>query len=409
MIRTGKYPFRLAVVVLATVMALCGGESRLSAQDTAVQESKKAALEKEISQLQKLIDNNNKLTGNALAGLDLLRTQIATRKKLVEESNREIALLKDSIKTVESRASALKARLDTLSLHYERLIRSAYKNRDARIWYIYVLSSKDFAQATRRYAYFKSLSSQMSESAGKIKVAQKELDSEKARLSDLMTSADKLLEARKADLERLNSEQARSDKMVAQLKRNKTKYQKQLSVKKQQVEALNKEIEKIIAKYMAEAAKKPSDKKSSSTTATVDYKLAAEFESNKGKLPWPADGPVVEKFGKHAHPVYKSIEMPFSNGIGIGLPAGSEVKAVFNGEVRRIIVMPGYNKCVLIQHGNYFTFYCKLDEVKVKTGDKVTTGQVIGTVDTIDGQTQLHLQVWKEKTPQNPESWLRPR
>jgi len=406
MLREGrKYRFWIALLVVAALFL--GGS--LSAQDTSVQESKKAVLEKEISQLKKLIDDNNKLTGNALAGLDLLRSQIAARKKLVAESDREIAALKDSVKRVEARANALEERLDTLSSHYSRLVRSAYKNRDARIWYIYVLSSRDFAQASRRYAYFRSLSSQMSSSAAKIKETQSSLKDEKAHLSEMLSAADKLREERRSEVERLSSEQARSDKMVSQLKRNKTKYQKQLSTKKKQVEALNKQIEKIIAQYVAENSKKSSGSGSSKSSAAVDYKLASEFESNKGRLPWPADGPVVEKFGRHSHPVYKSIEMPFSNGISIGLPANSEVKAVFNGEVRRVIVMPGYNKCVLVQHGNYFTFYCKLGEVKVKAGDKVTTGQTLGLVDTIDGQTQLHLQVWKEKTPQNPESWLRPK
>ena len=85
------------------------------------------------------------------------------------------------------------------------------------------------------------------------------------------------------------------------------------------------------------------------------------------------------------------------------------MKAVFDGEVRQIVVMPGYNKCVLVQHGNYFTFYCKLKYCSVKAGDKVKTGQKIGSVDTIAGQTELHFQVWKEQTPQNPEQWLRPR
>ena len=69
--------------------------------------------------------------------------------------------------------------------------------------------------------------------------------------------------------------------------------------------------------------------------------------------------------------------------------------------------MPGYNQCVLIQHGNYFTFYCKLKSVKVKAGDKVKTGQVIGSIDTINGQTQLHFETWKDTKPQNPEQWLR--
>ena len=82
---------------------------------------------------------------------------------------------------------------------------------------------------------------------------------------------------------------------------------------------------------------------------------------------------------------------------------------MFDGVVKNVIAMPGYNMCVLVQHGSYFTFYCKLGQVSVKSGDKVSTGQVIGIVDTIDGQTQLHFQIWKEKTPQNPEIWLRTR
>ena len=101
--------------------------------------------------------------------------------------------------------------------------------------------------------------------------------------------------------------------------------------------------------------------------------------------------------------------MPANNGVNIGLSADAEVKAVFDGEVKRVIVMPGYGRCVLVQHGGYFTFYCKLGHVDVKSGDKVTTGQVLGRVDTIDGQTELHFEVWKEKTPENPETWLRPK
>ena len=160
---------------------------------------------------------------------------------------------------------------------------------------------------------------------------------------------------------------------------------------------------------MEDSKKSQSGKSGSKSSKAVDYKLAAEFEANKGKLPWPADGPVVEKFGKHNHPVYTSITMPFNNGIGISLSPGTYVNSVFDGEVKRVIMMPGYNKCVLVQHGNYFSFYCKLGQVSVKAGDKVKTGQTIGQVDTIDGQAMLHLQIWKEKTPQNPEAWLRSR
>jgi len=105
--------------------------------------------------------------------------------------------------------------------------------------------------------------------------------------------------------------------------------------------------------------------------------------------------------------VYKNLELPPNNGIDIALSKKSEIKAVFNGVVKQVIVMPGYNQCVLIQHGNYFTFYCKLKSVDVKAGEKVKTGDVIGKVDTINGETQLHFEVWQKTKPQNPQMWLR--
>ena len=48
--------------------------------------------------------------------------------------------------------------------------------------------------------------------------------------------------------------------------------------------------------------------------------------------------------------------------------------------------------------------------IYVKTGDKVTTGQSLGTVDTIGGETVLHFEIWNDHTvPRDPETWLRPR
>ena len=115
----------------------------------------------------------------------------------------------------------------------------------------------------------------------------------------------------------------------------------------------------------------------------------------------------MDKFGEKYHPVYKSVKLPSNNGVDIALTKGTNVRSVFEGVVRQIVVMPGYNKCILVQHGNYFTFYCKLSDVFVKAGDKVVLGQELGTVDTINGQTQLHFQVWQNNKPQNPELWLK--
>ena len=186
------------------------------------------------------------------------------------------------------------------------------------------------------------------------------------------------------------------------------KYQQDLTKKQREVEALNREIERIIREAL-EGKDGKKGKTESKPAKPVDYTLAKKFESNKGKLPWPAEGPIVDHFGQRYHPVYTNLKLPFNNGISIAMTPGAKVSAVFEGEVKQIVVMPGYNKCILVQHGNYFSFYCKMGWVTVKAGDKVKTGQVLGTVETIGGETQLHFQIWSGRTPQNPETWLRPR
>lgn len=389
-------------LVLFTLLAAQGA----TAQNTAAQESRKAQLEKEIVQIQNQLNSISSRSKNALSQLTLVRKQLSNRRALLEESEKELSRIRDSVRFAQRRADALKQRLDTVTVYYNRLIRGAYRNRDARVWYMHILTSENFGQASRRYSYLRKLSDELNSQGKQIKSLQEELSQRLAELDKMKKKAENLRNQRQRDLDILRQEEKRSNDLVAQLNRNKTTYQRQLKTKQKQVEDLNREIEKIIAQHMAKSSGKGSAKKANKP---IDYKLAAEFESNKAKLPWPADGPVVAKFGRQYHPVYTSLVMPFNNGINISLSKNDPVLAVFDGEVKSIIVMPGYNKCVLVQHGSYFTFYCKLGQVSVKAGDKIKTGQQIGLVDTIDGETQLHFQVWKEKNPQNPELWLRPR
>lgn len=369
-----------------------------SAQDISEQESRKARLEQEIEILENQIKAAGKKSSNALSSLSLLQKKVSTRKALLKESEREIRVINDSLYAKQRQINRIQERLDTMTLYYGRLIRNAYKNRDARIWYMYILASDNLGQASRRYSYLRSLSSQMKIQAQKIRESKEELEAQKSSLLAMKKRAQQLRDSRAAELKTLQKEESQSKTLVSQLRNNQKKYQQQLDSKRRQVESLNREINRIISSAMSSKGKE-----------AVDYKLAGEFEANKGKLPWPADGPVVEHFGQHNHPVYTRVKMPFNNGVNIALSPGTVAKAVFDGKVKQVIVMPGYGQCVLVQHGSYFTFYCKLTGIKVKAGQTVSVGQALGTVDTISSETQLHFQLWKGKSPQDPELWLRRR
>ena len=373
------------------------------AQDRKTYEERKARLEREIAIIDKQLADNAAQSNSMLSDLELIRKNISNRKALVDDADRRVRQFADSIYLAQLEINRLQVRIDTLTSHYSRLVRSAYKNRDARVWYMYMFASENLGQAFRRFGYFRNLSSQMKSEAQNIRAMQEDLEAKRSRLSEMKAEAESVKAERVKELERLRKDEAKADSVVKRLKKDRKKYQNQLSAKKKEVNSLNREIARLIAQAMDSGTQKKEQKKK----APVDLKLDGEFSKNKGKLLWPAEGPVTGRFGKHYHPVYKNLELPPNNGIDVAVSRGTEVKAVFDGVVSQVIVMPGYNQCVLVQHGNYFTLYCKMKSVSVKTGEKVRTGQVLGTIDTINGQTQLHFEVWKGNTPQNPESWLR--
>ena len=401
---------RLGRIFITLAFVFTAGVTTAYSQDTKAQEAKKARLQKEIAILDSQIKAIATKSASAVNKLSLIRKKVDARKELVAESDREIAGFASSIASKEREIKVMQARLDTLSDYYERLVRGAYKNRNAKVWYMYILASDNLGQAFRRYGYLRDLSKQMNIQAERIIATRDTLAKQTEELEAMKKEAESLRSQRMAEVGKLQAEQNDSQQLVNQLKKDKKKYQQDLNKKQREVEALNREIQRIIQQALEDkGSKKGSGKTTTKPAKPIDYTLAKQFEANKGKLPWPADGPVVEHFGQRYHPVYTNLKLPFNNGISIALSQGTAVKAVFDGEVKQIVVMPGYNKCILVQHGNYFSFYCKMGSVSVKAGDKVKTGQSLGTVDTIGGETQLHLQIWSGKNPQNPETWLRPR
>ena len=396
---------KFLLILLLSFCALGAG-----AQNTSVKklESQRAQLEKDIAQLNRMLNQNSKSSSEALSSLTLVRRKISAREQLIASYDQTLKMLGDSLRICQKELDRVQARHDTLSYYYSRLVRGAYKNRDSRLWYMYVLSSNSVGQAFNRFGYLRNLTSQMSQQALKLREAAAELEVQKERLGKLKAEAEAVRKKVVEERAQLRSEEGDASRMVDKLKKDRKTYEKQLKEKNRQKEELNRKIADLIrqqTKKQSAGSKKSGGSKTTSTT--VDTKLSNEFAANRGKLPWPVEGTVVERFGKHNHPVYQNVQLPQNNGVTLAVPRGAKVKAVFNGTVSQIVVLPGYNQCVLVNHGEYFTLYSKLKSVSVKAGQKITTGQEVGTVDTIGGEDLFHFELWKGSDPQNPENWLK--
>ncbi len=420
-------PGKPYIILLVAVFAFFASSAGSSAQNIEIQKQKIKRLEEDIKFLDKQIELTQKQHKNTLDELVLIQRKVAGRKKLLAELDNTISIQEKNINSMTENIKTLERRLDTLGFYYNHLIRNAYKNRDSRTWFMYIIASNSIEQGYRRFSYLKNYSGSINKQVAKIRRTKEEIILQKEKLLKLKEENLRLQQAKEKEYKELAKEEQHSRAYSKTLAGKQKEYKIQLAKKKKEAERLNREVERMIAEAIRqeelrkrkerEAAALAHNKKTpppvsggnaSAVPSEPDVKLSGDFASNKGKLPWPVSrGVIIESFGEHNHPTLPNVKLPFNNGVNISAPGNSPVKAVFGGVVKQIIAMPGYNQCILVKHGGYFTFYCKLDNVLVKVGDNLKSGDILGNLDNNKGTAVLHFELWNGTTKQNPEYWLR--
>lgn len=128
----------------------------------------------------------------------------------------------------------------------------------------------------------------------------------------------------------------------------------------------------------------------------------------RGLLEWPVRGRVVQEFGMQKHPKFGTTTM--SNGIEISAPEGSDIHAVFAGQVVFAEYFKGYGKSIIVLHpGGYYTMYAHNSDLLVQRGEPVQKGQVIahaGATGSLIG-SGLYFEIRDKQQPVNPYAWLK--
>ena len=380
----------------------------VSAQNSArvreLEKQRKAALA-EIEMTSQLLDETRQTARNSLNRLNLLSKQILSRKQVISLLNQEIGEIDKQIAASRRNISQLERELENKRQNYGKSVQSMYKRRSSQDKLLFILSADNFAQSLRRMRYLREYADWQKKQASEIIGKQKEIAGKQKELEKTRAEKNALLGAREDESRKLQTEESSQKEEVQQLNQKQKQLQADLKKKKQQADALNRQIEKQIAEEIARAE----------AEAKAARERAARAERNrlareKAGLPYPVSGrhTIVAAFGEQQHQELKYVRTN-NSGIDIQTAPGTDARAVFNGEVTRVFVVPGYNNSVIVRHGNYLTVYSNLSQVYVKAGDKVSTRQAIGKIftDTEDGNaTILHFQLWKEKTKLNPAPWL---
>lgn len=427
----------------------------------------RAELEKRRNQLQQDIEQATQdLNGvqqnrqQTMLQVQLLENKIRLRNKLITNINDEIHYIDQDIRSANHDIVSMQKDLDTLRAQYARLVVYAYKSRSAYDFLNFILSANSFNDAIKRFQYLKQYREYRAHQASSIISTQQLLKQKISNLQQMKLTRRGVLSSQEVERKSLVGEEDQKRQMVQQLKGHEKELMAQINAKKRESRELSiriaavirREIEEARKRAAAEAAAKaakakaeqearekalaasggtksgaapapaathatsPAASSASKTSRPANVledtpeslALSENFESNKGKLPWPVTKAIIlDPFGVHQHPVFDKITVD-NDGISIGTSTGAEVHAVFDGEVASIFPLSG-KWIVMIKHGQYFTVYANLKDVSVQRGQEVKTLQAIGTVSTssTEGTSELDFKIYKGNEPVNPELWLK--
>lgn len=382
----------LLVVLLGASTGIIWGQNKKIDEIRAQAEKTK----KEIAATNKLIQETEKNKKVTVERLSLLNQQISLRENYLHTITREITEIEKNITVSKALILTLESQLEQLQKEYSLILFTLYKVHNSYDQLIFILSAENFNQAYNRIQYLQYYSDYMIERSQEIVQYQDSISNHVQAQQKLLAQKKKLLGIEQQQKQKLSQDKSKESQVLQQLSSRQQDLRKQLQQKQSLAKKLNKEIEDLI-KAAALAAK----------ATPQDNIISQNFAENKGKLPWPTDnGRITQKFGTHKHPTLPiDVEC---NGIDISTTKGTMARSIFDGTVSKIVVIPGRNTAVLIKHGQYYTVYDNLVNVRVKAGQKVSAKQDLGTIytDPETGVTVLQLQIWNQLQKLNPEPWL---
>ncbi|MCG8308659.1 MAG: peptidoglycan DD-metalloendopeptidase family protein [Cytophagales bacterium] len=380
----------------------------LAQKDKIQLEKEKKEVQKQIREAQQILAQTSNKKKASIGQLNAIKKQIEGHTKLIHTYSREVKVLEGQIQEDASVIGALQDDLDKLKGEYAGMVYSVHKSSNGFNRLSFIFASESLNQFYMRFKYLEQYASARKNQVKLITEIKTEIESEKAVLEKNRYAKNTLLSAQLKEKEKLSKLKSEQGKIYASLKKEEAKLNKDIRKKKNDVAKLENLISKLLKEEMTNSASSAGKV----TDVNIDIKnISSSFEKNKSNLPWPvATGFISEKFGTHPHPVMKRVKMP-NDGVNIQTKNNEKVKAVFNGVVKKIAIVPGeFKYVVIVQHGTYFTVYAKLKKVEVKMGQQLARNDVIGEVNTdVDGISEVQFQVWKNTQKLDPELWLAKR
>lgn len=361
-------------------------------------------IQSEIQYLNKLLESRESEKKNFINTINIVDKKIQFQEKYIISIESELKSLEKSIEEYKSIIDNLILKTDELKKSYSRALQNYYFKRDKTFFWIYILAAENIVQSQRRYLYYRQYLKEIKYNAISINTLICEIGIKKKEAEALIDQRKNLLKLKESEIKRLESDKKSKLMLLEKVKKEEGAIRKRIIEKKNIAAKLTTEMKRIIEEEI-----RRSKGKNAISLTKEEQIIAGNFEKNKGRLPWPVEkGIVIDRFGEHPHLILKNVKVR-NNGIDIETEKDSEVRTIYDGVVTKIVSILGAKFTIIIRHGNYLSVYQNIDEVFVKNGEKVFTGQKIGKIVTFKGEENsvLHFEIWKDFNRMDPEEWIK--
>lgn len=406
----------LALILLSSLIAPVLADQRADTQ------RQLEAARQDVAELKKLLEKLQQEKSGVQQQLKKTETEMGALEGQVKELQRELKGSEQEIQRLDQE----KKKLQSARTEQQRLIaiqaRAAYQS--GRQEYVkLLLNQQNPEKFSRTLTYYDYLSqarleqlAAFNETLRQLANVEQEIANHQAQLQAQKAGLDerhaKLAEARKERqqaLAKLNSEFASRDQRLKARQQEQAELGRVLKTIEETLARQAREAEearkRALLAQQAEQAR-PGNPPPSGPQVSSGATYGGPFANARGKLPWPVDGRLVARYGT---PRGGDARTKW-DGVLIGAPAGSQVRAVHGGRVVFADWLRGAGLLVILDHGNgYLSLYGHNQNLLKNAGDLVKAGEAIATVGTSGGQDTpaLYFAIRQQGRPSDPAQWCR--
>ena len=383
----------LIVLIYSTDKSSSEIQNEIDSRNTQIE-----LLKTEIEEIEKKIIEKTKNQINISEILLDLDNKIHLTEKLIKSINRETKLIQRQIdKSYIEIEKKEKLIIDIQNKLKENMIYAYKKGKPTFLESIFNIDN--FNDITYKTKYLKTINVFQTKNKEDLKDLISNLKKEQKELSNKLNNKKKLIKNKEKERENLQADIAKKNNLLEIINNEKKEDKLKLTNKKNNL----KNIEEIINQLYSDKKKQQKREKELAEIRKIQQMaINGNFNSMKGKLPWPIEGKIISKFGNKKNEKLKTI----TENLGIDIKASNSTKviAVLDGVVSTITYIRGHGNIIIIDHGDGFnTVYSNVENILIKENDYVKAGENLAR---INNNMILHFEIWGNQKKMNPEKWL---